>query len=57
MLRSQNGAFPNTNLSIYSTETTCKSFFTVIQSGVLTLLRKSKNDGVIRRNMLFMDPA
>ena len=28
---------------------------TVIHSSVLILLRKSKNDGAIRRNMLFMD--
>ena len=30
---------------------------TVIHSSVLILLRKSKNDGAIRRNMLFMDPV
>jgi len=29
--------------------------FTVIHSSVPILLRKSKNDGAIRRNMLFMD--
>ena len=31
--------------------------FTVIHSSVLILLRKSKYDGAIRRNMLFMDPV
>ena len=30
---------------------------TVIHSSVLILLRKSQNDGAIRRNMLFMDPV
>ena len=29
----------------------------IIHSSVLILLRKSKNDGAIRRNMLFMDPV
>ena len=32
-------------------------FTAVIHSSVLILLRKSKNDGAIRRNMLFMDPV
>ena len=31
--------------------------FTVIYSSVLILLKKSKTDGAIRRNMLFMDPV
>ena len=32
-----------------------RELFTVIHSSVLILLRKSKNDGAIWRNMLFMD--
>ena len=32
-------------------------FTAAIHSSVLILLRKSKNDGAIRRNMLFMDPV
>ena len=48
---SQNGAIPHINRSIFQV------LFTVIHSSVLILLRKSKNDGAILRNMLFMDPV
>ena len=52
----QNGAIPHINLSTYSIEATSKSSLLMLSVAVfLCLLRKSKNGGVIRRNMLFMD--
>ena len=58
VIASQNGAITHINRSIYSIETTSKS---CLQLFIAVFLfcekKKSKNDGAIRRNMLFMDPV
>ena len=54
----QNGAIPHINLSTYSIEATSRSSLLMLSVALfLFLLRKSKNGGAIRRNMLFMDPV
>ena len=54
---SQNGAFRHINRSIYSIEATSKSCLKLFIAVFLFLIRKSKNDRAIRRNMPFMDPV
>lgn len=49
--KSQNDAIPHINRSILSIEATAKSCFLMLSVAVfLFLLRKSKNNGAIRRN-------
>ena len=58
---SKNGEIPHINRSIYSIEATSKSclqlFIAVFLFCEKKKKKKSKNDGAIRRNMLFMDPV
>ena len=52
---SQNGSIPHINPSIEATSKSC--LLMLLVAVFLFLLRKSKNGGAIRRNMLFMDPV
>ena len=55
---SQNGSIPHINPSIEATSNCSKSCLLMLLVAVLLfLLRKSKNGGAIRKNMLFMDPV
>ena len=60
MLNAQHLKIPHIKRSIYSIEATSKSclqLFIAVFLFCLKKKKKSKNDGAIRRNMLFMDPV
>ena len=54
---SQNGAIRHINRNTYSIAATSKSCSQLFIAVFLFLIRKSKNDRAIMRNMLFMDPV
>ena len=54
---SRHSAIRHINRSIYLVEATPKSCLQLFIAVFLFLIRKSKNDRAIRRNMLFMDPV
>ena len=54
---SQNGAILHNNPSIYSIESTSKSFLLVLLIAVFLYKGKSTNDWAIWRNTLFVDPV